>query len=1008
MWFGVLGPVLARAADGTEVALGGPRPRALLALLLLDAGRVVGTDLLIDALYGEEPPGAAANALQAQVSRLRRRLGVPIDLHPAGYRLAVDPEDVDLHRFTRLTHDGQHALRAADHAEAARLLGEALALWRGRALADVEAPFAEPQAARLGEARLAALEHHAEARLALGDASALVTELREAANAHPLRERLQSLLIRALTVAGRQAEALTVFEDARRALSEELGADPSPELAAAHLAALRAEPLRTTAVPAQLTSFIGREDELIRVAELLEAARLVTLTGPGGAGKTRLAIEAAGTDACFVDLAPLRGGSEVSQAVLDALGLRERGLFGGPGLSDPVRRIVSALTDRSLLLVFDNCEHVIADAARLVHRLLTACPGLRVLATSREPLGITGEALCPLPPLREATALRLFADRAAAAAPDAALDEDVVRRICAALDRLPLAIELAAARLRTIPLAQLENRLEDRFRLLSRGSRTAAPRHQTLHAVVAWSWALLTPEEQELLRRLAVFAGGATVASVAQVCVVSEVDAEDILGGLVDKSLAEVHGGRFRMLDTIRAYASDRLAESGELDAVSRAHAEFFLELARTADPHLRREEQLTWLARLTAEHANLRATLRWAVRADTRLALRLVGVLTSYWRLRGVLSDVIPLAAELLEKLGPETPAGLEEEYVLTVLNAGPSEVEGHRRRAEAIMRTLNWPLRQPHLLIAWATYAGPPDPDAPPTPMQVQFASVDDAWFRALSDFSQSYLRLFNGRVEEAEPDFLASLAGFREVGDRWGTAQVLDGLATLADLTGDRARAVSLTDEGIDLLGQLGAVEELAELWARRGDRLRHGDELAAAQDSYERAADLARRGGIPAILAAAYLGLGKLARRRGELAEARRWYERALDRCGDDWLGAGARSRTLTALGWLAQSEGAVSEAVALHQEAVGIALGQQFGIDAADATEGLAGAILLTGDRARAAYLLGLAETLRGRAPVGEPEVTRLREELAGEAEFSRGKEVTAAQARDYLGADDAR
>ncbi|WP_236788923.1 BTAD domain-containing putative transcriptional regulator [Amycolatopsis sp. GM8] len=989
--FGILGPVL---ADGE---VGGPRPRALLALLLLDAGRVVGTDRLIDALYGEEPPGDATNALQAQVSRLRRRLGVPIERQPAGYRLVVDPDDVDVHRFTRLARDGRQALHAGEHAEAARLLRDALSLWRGPALADVEAPFAEPQAARLAEERVAAIEDRADAELALGNTD-LVPELRALAKDHPLRERTQSLLVRALSGAGQQAEALVTFEDTRERLADELGADPSPELAAAHLAALRAEPLRSTSVPAQLTSFVGREDELKRVAELLTGARLVTLTGPGGAGKTRLAIEASGPEACFVDLAPADG-STVPQAVLDALGLRETRMFGAPGDADPVRRLVSALADRALLLVFDNCEHVIGEAAALAHRLLSGCPGLRILATSREPLGITGEALCPVPPLREATALRLFAERAAAVSPQFAMDPAVVGRICAALDGLPLAIELAAARLRTIPLAQLETRLADRFRLLSRGSRTAAPRHQTLRAVVAWSWELLGVEEQDLLRRLAVFSGGVTTESAADVCGLSEVDADELLTGLADKSLLDAQGDRFRMLDTIRAYAAERLAESGELDAVSRAHAEFFLELAQTADPHLRRTEQLTWLARLTAEHANLHAAMRWAVDAAPELALRLIGAQTAYWRLRGVLSENIPLAARLLDKLGPETPPGLEEEYVLTVLSAGPSEMDRHRHRAEAIMNTLDWPLRQPHLLVAWATFAGPPDPDEPPTPMQRRMATVDDPWFRALFHFSQSYLALFNGNIDTAEPDLRAALDGFREVGDRWGISQTLDGLATHADLTGEWTRAVELTDEAIELLDQLGAIEDLAELWARRADRLLHGGDLAGAEAGYERAVELARRGGVPAILASAYLGHGLLAARRGDLPGARRWYGRALDECGGDWLSTGTRSRVLTALGRVTDD---LAEAGSLHRQAVRSALSQQFGIDVAEAVEGLAGFTAASGDPGQAAYLLGLAEALRGRAPVGDPDLAALRRRLAGHPEFTRGKSTPAATARTHL------
>ena len=1002
MRFGVLGPVLARTAGGDEIAVGGPRPRALLAVLLLDAGRVVGTDRLIDALYGEEPPGDAANALQAQVSRLRRKLGVRIEHQPAGYRLDVEPEDVDLHLFTRLTREAQQAQ------EAATPLREALALWRGPALADVDAPFAEPQAARLEELRVAAIEDLAEAELRLGDASEPIERLRELTRAHPLRERAHALLIRALTAAGRHTEALAVFEDVRRTLADELGTDPSTELTDAHLTALRAEPLRAKAIPAQLASFVGREDELERVADLLAANRLVTLTGPGGAGKTRLAIEASGPAACFVDLAPLRDGSEVPRAVMDALGLRERRVFGGTASSDAVPRIVSALADRRVLLVLDNCEHVIGEAATLVHRLLAGCPGLRVLATSREPLGITGEALCPLPPLGVCSALRLFAERAAAVSPDFAPDEEIMRRICAALDGLPLAIELAAARLRTIPLAQLEIRLEDRFGLLSRGSRTAAPRHQTLRAVVEWSWELLSPPERALLPALSLFPGGATVDSAARVRGLSEVDAEDTLSSLVDKSLLEVHGDRFRMLETIRAYAGERLAESGELAALSRAHAEFFLDLARTADPYLRRAEQLAWLARLTAEHANLHAALRWAVGEDTDLALRLVGALSSYWRLRGVLSEVVPLAARLLETLGPRTPAGLEEEYVLTVLSAGPSEVDSHRRHAETIMRTLNLPLRQPHLLIAWAMYAGPPDPAAPPAPLQLQFASSDDPWFQALEHFSQSYLRLFNGRIEDAEPDLFAALAGFREVGDRWGTAQTLDGLATLADLLGEHARAIELTDEAIDLFGQLGALEELAEMWSRRGDRLRRGGDFTGARTAYEHAAGLARRGGVPAILAAAYSGLGTLARLHGEFAEARTWCERAAAQRHDDWLATTTRSRALTALGRVAEAEGKLREAVAHHREALRIALGQQFGIDIAESVEGLACVAHREGDRADAAYLLGMAESLRGRPPVADPELIALRDALSGDVEFLHGKETSIAGAREYLGARTAR
>ncbi len=990
VWFAVLGPVEARSAAGDPVPLGGPRPRSLLALLLLDAGRVVGTDRLIDGLYGDHPPGDAANALQAQVSRLRRKLGdhAHIESQPAGYRLAVEPDRVDLHRFTRLAREGRQALTTNEHARAAKLLRDALDLWRGPALADVrDAPFAEAQAARLDELRVAAVEDRAEADLAIGESRAVIGELTELCAAHPLRERPRVLLMRALAANGRQAEALTVFEDARRVLADELGADPSPELAATHLAVLRAEPApEPPKIPAQLTTFIGREPELARIAGLLGTGRLVTLTGPGGAGKTRLSIEAGGRadgEVCFVDLSPVTSAADVAQAVLTALGLRETGLFPTGGAPpDPVGRIETALTDRRLLLILDNCEHVIADAAKLVHRLLSSSPGLRVLATSREPLGITGEALCAVPPLAspprgagaaEATgyeSVRLFTERAAAVRPGFRLDDDSaerVRRICAALDGLPLAIELAAARLRTLPLDQLEARLDDRFRLLSKGSRTAAPRHQTLRAVVGWSWDLLAPEEQNLVRRFAIFSGGATMDAVASVCGLSEPDTEDLLDSLVDKSLIEFSGERYRMLETIRAFSAERLDESGERDAVARAHASHFLALAQTADPHLRRTEQIEWLARLTAERANLHAALRWAVESDTALALRLVGALSSYWRLQGVRTEVAPLAARLLANLGPEPPGDLAEEYVLCVLNAAPAESPGldeHLRRVDSIVPSLPWPLRQPYLLVYWALFAGPPSPARRPNELEQAMLDDDDPWFQALVHFSTSYLRLFNGDSAGAEEAFARSLGLFRRIGDRWGTAQVLDGLAELADLRGDRDRSTALVDEAMDLLGQLNATEELAELWARRADRLLRDGDLTDAEAGHRHAADLARRAGASTLLGLTERGFGELARRRGDFARARAHFERALAMLGTDWQSDAASARTFTAMGRLAEATGDWAEARARHRQALDITLAQHFRTDIADALEGQAGMTLLDGDPERAAEQLGMAVALR--------------------------------------------
>jgi predicted ATPase len=936
--FGVLGPLEVRSDSGDAVEIGGPRPRSLLAMLVLDAGRVVGVERLVDGIYGDAPPGDAANALQSQVSRLRRRLGGLIELHPAGYRLAVDPEQVDVHRFERLAGEGRRALAGGDHAGAARVLGEALGLWRGPPLAGVAAPFAAAQVARLEEVRVAAAEDHAEAALALGEHAGLIAGLRELVEEHPLRERLRGQFMRALYAAGRQAEALAVFEDGRRRLADELGADPSAELAEIHLAVLRAaEPSAHNGLPAQLTSFVGREADLARIRALLGTSRLVTLTGPGGAGKTRLAVEAAtraGTEVSFVDFS---AAAEVPGAVLAALGLRESGLLPSTGEpSDAAARLVAALAGRSLLLVLDNCEHVITEAARLAHRLLAGAPELRILATSREPLGITGEALHPLPPLDIEPAVRLFADRAAAVRPDFTVT-GAVRRICAALDGLPLAIELAAARLRTLTVEDIESRLDDRFRLLSRGSRTAAPRHQTLTAVVEWSWDLLDLDERRLAARLAVFAGGATAEAAELVCGWPGAQVDELLAGLVDKSFMDIRDGRYRMLDTIRAFCLARIMELGGQHPTRRAHAEYFLSLASEADPHLRRAGQLTWLARLRAEHDNLQAAVRFAVTADTGLALAFFGALSWYWYLAGLRTEIAPLAAELLAKIGPE--AG--EEYVLCVLwdpGRGPEHVE----RAKAIADDVRVTVRQPYAMVGLALFAGPPDEDDPVTPMRELLASTVDPWFAGLYRFAMGYVTLYaGGDLEAAERECEVALERFRETGDRWGLAQALDALAMFADTRGDSASALKLTDQALDVVGQLGAAEEFAELRGRRADRLLRAGEVDAAHADYELAAELAGRTGLPAVLALARCGLGEIARRRGDLRTARHLHETALAVSTEDWANAGARCRVLTALGRVAEDEGNPAEARSLYRQAIDLATDNRMPAEADEALTALA-------------------------------------------------------------------
>ncbi len=1029
MWFGILGATEVRSAGGEVVPVGGPRVRSLLALLLLNAGRPVTTERLIDGLYGEDPPADAANALQSQVSRLRRGLGsgAHVEYDGAGYRLAADPDAVDAHRFERLAAEGRRALDTGDPRGAAALLREALGLWRGPALADVtDAPFAEAQVARLEELRVTAAEDHAEAELELGGHRDLVTGLRELVAAHPLRERLRGQLMRALYGSGRQAEALAVFEDARRTLADELGADPSPELAEVHLAVLRAEPspANTTrpALPAQLTSFVGREEEIDRIGELLSAGRLVTLLGPGGSGKTRLAIESAqrmGREVAFVDLAPV-GEAEgaVVRAVVDALGLREMRLAPVPAeRPDLVGRLISALTDRKVLLVFDNCEHVVDEAARLAHLLLGACPDLRVLATSREALGITGEALCPLPPLSlpppgtatgEALAfpaVRLFADRAAAVRPglrmDAA-DVETVRRICAALDGLPLAIELAAARLRSLTLDDVAARLDDRFRLLSRGDRTKAPRHQTLRAVVEWSWDLLGDEERALARRLTVFSGGVTLDAAARVC---GPNADELLADLVDKSLVEDAGGRYRMLDTIRAFCAERLTEAGEHDRTRAAHATYYLELAETAEPYLRRHEQLDWLARLNADHDNLLSALRWSVTADPEVALRMLAALASYWWLRGLRSEGSPIAVELLRVIGLTPPDGLEQEYAITVMMAIIAGADGdrmreHRARVDSILSALgeDHPPLRPMATLLWAMSAGPANAD-----VELQESLMGrDPWSRALRHFGWGYRRLFDGDVDTAEAEFELGVAGFRAIGDRWGLSGLLSELARLTGLRGDQERSLALADEAYELVRQLDSAEDMSDILFLRAEGLIRGGDLDSATGCYERALVFARRAGAPEKMSDARYGLAEVARRRGDLTSARSLNESALETCAAESFGVHmTRTRILVALGRIAEASGLGDEARTRFGSALDLALADGDFRTAATVAEGLAGLAVLDGDASRAALLLGSGVALRGMAIAGDPDtarVTALAEESIGAEAyavlFSRGAAMT--------------
>ncbi|WP_069110910.1 BTAD domain-containing putative transcriptional regulator [Jiangella alba] len=858
MRIGILGPLEVRADDDSSVYVAGARLRTLLIALALAPGRLVPIAQLIDGIWGDQPPAGAANALQALVSRLRRALpGLALESHPSGYRLALDPDAVDAARFERAA---AAARSAGDDAALEDGLRVALALWRGPALLDVaKSEYFAAARTRLEELRLTATEDRVEAALRLGRGAALTTELTTLVAEYPLRERLVGQLLRALVAAGRPAAALAAYERTREALADELGTDPSAELTALHTAILRGElpppsagpasapmpapapapadrPAPRTNLRAGLTSFVGRDADVAQVRALVGEYRLTTLTGPGGSGKTRLAgeasrglVEATPDGVWMVELAPVGPGADLPAAVLSALDLRDQ-MFPAAPDDNTAGRLVAVLRSRAALLVLDNCEHVIDAAAELAERLLGECPGLRILATSREPLGITGEAVWPveplaLPPEHDGAAgdllafdaVRLLADRARAARPGFTVtetDAPAVARICRALDGMPLAIELAAARLRTMTVEQLAARLDDRFRLLTGGSRTALPRHQTLRAVVDWSWGLLPERERVVLRRLAVFAHGATAEAAARVCG----DGADVLDELIalsDKSLLMVHDDgdtpRYAMLETIKAYGLERLDDAGERDTVRRAHLGYVTDLVEQAEPHLRRAEQLQWLRRLGAVHDDLAVALRGAVAAgDAGAAVRLATGALWYWWLSGHRAEGAELTTEALAAPGEGDDIVRATAYagLAMIATAGlgdEREVRGWIDEAERLSRgnRTNPLLRMVGGMGDFMKYG-----DEIFTESMTKLLDDEDPWVRALGRLNQARLLPMADRLAPCE----LALAEFRGTGERWGISFALTTLADLLARQGDLAGALRHYEEAAGAAGQVGTTEDL----------------------------------------------------------------------------------------------------------------------------------------------------------------------------------------------------
>ncbi len=1077
MRFGVLGPLAVWTEDGQPVAVPGVKVRALLADLLVHAGHPVSVDRLVEDLWGEAAPANPSAALQVRVSQLRRALE---DAEPGarelvvsaapGYALRTEACAVDAAEFAALS---DQARTTDDPRARAALLADALALWRGPAYADFgDEEFARGEIARLEEQRLVVLEQQAETRLELGEHSLLAGELGDLVRRHPFRERLRAAHMRALYRAGRQGEALDSYRYLRERLVEELGVDPSPELAALHKAILEQNPaldvtpapaaatVRPTAnLPAELTELVGRDEAVTEVGALVAAGRLVTLTGFGGIGKTRLAMAVArGLVSTFADgvwlveLAaldpPPAPGTAVAEQALTVLGVRDPPAPGKP--VPPVDRLAGVLRDRQLALVLDNCEHLVEQVAALVEGLLKAAPGLRVLATSREPLGLAGEVVWDVPPLEvpvadasadparlmESSAVRLFVSRATAAARTFTLDADTgpaVAELCRKLDGIPLALELAAARVRALGVHGLVERLDDRLKLLAGAHRDTHARHHSLTAVIDWSWRLLSDPERRVLRRLAVHAGGCTLEAAEAVCAGDGLPRDaaggevlELLARLVDRSLVVLDdqaGGapRYRLLEPVAAYCADRLREAGEWAAVRRRHAGYYLELACRAEPHLHGARQREWLRRLDADAANLRAALDTLTRdGPGEGALRLASALAWYRFLRGRIGEARRSLAAALDTAA-DAPAAARAQAL--AWHAGMAVLQGDTggwsaRHREALRAYEHASEAAGRARAEWfLAYTAIDMGDLALTEELVRRAlesARGDRWVEAAALSTRAKLAHIRSDLAALGGDARRSAELFGELGDRWGISQATGWLAALAEMTGDYEAATRYGRDGLEEAEKLGLRPDVAGWLAWLGWVAVERGDYARTREYSEQGLRLATEQGVTPVAVLATTGLAFAARREGDLDVAEEHLRRLVSSARRQEAEEGIPlflSMVLIELGFLVEQRGDAAGALALHLEAFDITREQESPRDQAFALEGLASALAAGGRFEQAAQLLGTAAATRRATglelvPTGRTEVDRVTAALRavlGETQFAaayaRGGELTLEEVR---------
>jgi len=1004
----ILGPVEVHQGDAI-LPLGGLRERALLALLALSPGRVVSTDRLIEDLWGEDLPANPANALQALVSRLRRAIGAETVVTRApGYLLDIPGDAVDAVRFrSMLATTGA----IADPEERSRVLADALALWNGEALSEFAFDdFARREAASLDELRLTALEGRIAADLESGKAAEVVPELEELIALHPLREGLRASQMLALYRSGRQAEALRAYAAAREVLGQELGIEPGPELQDLEEAILMQDsalrlpvaeahgPRRRPQLPARLASFVGRGAEIEEVNAALASSRLVTLTGTGGAGKTTLAVEVARSrDARYrdgiwlIELAPIIDPARVPDALVMALDLEHVvDLARDRAEIDPMAAVVEFLRDREALVILDNCEHVIAAAASAAEALLLACPGIEVLATSRDRLGIPGELLWRVPSLGlsngagRSEAATLFIARATAISPSFEASHDnlsAIAEICKKVDGMPLAIELAAARTRSLPVAEIARRLETGIDVLSGGLRSAADRQRTLHATIDWSYQLLAAAERELFAALSVFHGGFTLEAVEGIAPAAERNVLDRLERLIDSSVVTAGPAgdsvRFRMLEPLRLFAANRLEEAGERDGVMDRLLNHFLAALADLEDELRGREQLEWLERVEADHGTLRAVLDWAAVHAAVRGLQLAAMLGWFWYLRGSGGEARERLRTMLDAAGPEAPARWRGDgwFFLSLHDPQPDHARPGFETALQAYREAGYERGAANataMLAAWGF-----DWDQTIALLEESsaiYAEVGDEWGIALARFLQAGAAMVASDNATSLRLAQEAAARFAAVVDRWGQGYSRYSVGVALRAAGDYDEAEVAFRAALDNARPMRLRREMAPVMCELASIATMRGDYAAARrllDEAQAYADEIPFAGSRGMVANAK---GRLARMEGDLELAQRLHHKAIDLHEGEQNGNGL-AYSQSCLGFALEMAGDIAGAVAQHRQALQHAIHTRDAFAVAFSLEGIGAAFVTGGEPDRGVALIGAGLGIREQAgtplPAGE-------------------------------------